>query len=105
MLSRPIYENRYYLKAVLGNPNTQLKDLQLLARLINQTVPWLAMNKEIYSKKKFLALITAFISILIGVIYLAFVFILDFRGPMNPPPAEALISVVAFWIFSRLSDQ
>ena len=54
------------------------------------------MNKDFLSKKNILALLTAFISILIGLIYLGFVVALDFRGPMNPPPSEALISVVAF---------
>ena len=54
------------------------------------------MNKEFFNKKNILALITALISIVIGLIYLALVFFLDFRGPMSPPPQEALISVVAF---------
>ena len=54
------------------------------------------MNKDYFNKKNLLALITAFISIMIGLIYLALVFILDSRGPMIPPPSEALISVVAF---------
>ena len=54
------------------------------------------MNREFFNKKNLLALITAFISILIGFIYLAIVFVLDFRGPMSPPPSEALISVVTF---------
>ena len=54
------------------------------------------MKKDLFNKKNILALITAFISIMIGVIYLAFVFALDFRGPMIPPPSEALISAVAF---------
>ncbi len=54
------------------------------------------MNKDIFNKKNILALITAFISIFISLIYLVLVFVLDFRGPMNPPPSEALISVVAF---------
>jgi len=54
------------------------------------------MNKDLFNKKNILALITAFISIVIGFIYLALVFILDFREPMIPPPSEALISVVAF---------
>ncbi len=38
MLSRPIYKDRYYLKAVLGNPNTKFEDLKLLADLINQSI-------------------------------------------------------------------
>ncbi len=54
------------------------------------------MNMDFFNKKKVLAFITAFISIVIGIIYLALVFILDFRGPMNPPPSEALISAVVF---------
>ena len=54
------------------------------------------MNKDFLNKKNILALITAFISVLIGVIYLALVFALDFRGPMSPPPSEALLSVVVF---------
>ena len=54
------------------------------------------MNKDFFNKKNILALVTASISILIGLIYLALVFILDFRGPMIPPPSEALISAVVF---------
>ena len=54
------------------------------------------MNKDFLNKKNILALITAFISILIGLIYLALVFVLDFRGPMMPPPSEALLSAVVF---------
>ena len=52
------------------------------------------MNKDIFNKKNILALITAFISIIIGLLYLALVFVLDFRGPMIPPPPDALISAV-----------
>ncbi len=54
------------------------------------------MNKKFFNKKNMLALITAFISIFIGLLYLALVFVLDFRGPMVPPPSEALLSAVAF---------
>ena len=54
------------------------------------------MKKDFFNKKNILALVTAFISIMIGLIYLALVFVLDLRGPMSPPPSEALISVVAF---------
>ena len=54
------------------------------------------MNNEFFNKKNILALLTAFISIVIGLIYLALVFALDFRGPMSPPPPEALLSAVAF---------
>ncbi len=54
------------------------------------------MDNNYFNKKNILALITAFISILVGLVYLALVFILDLRGPMIPPPSEALISVVTF---------
>jgi len=54
------------------------------------------MNKDLFNKKNILAVLTAFISILIGLIYLALVFILDSRGPLSPPPSEALISAVVF---------
>ncbi len=54
------------------------------------------MNKNFFNKKNILAFVTASISILIGLIYLALVFILDFRGPMIPPPSEAMLSVVVF---------
>ena len=54
------------------------------------------MKKDFFDKKNIVALITAFLSILIGVIYLALVFVLDFRGPMVPPILDPLISVVIF---------
>ena len=54
------------------------------------------MSKDFFNKKNILAVITAFISILIGLIYLALVLVLDARGPMIPPPSEALLSVVTF---------
>ncbi len=55
------------------------------------------MNKrDFFNKNNLVAMLTAFISIIIGLIYLALVFVLDFRGPMSPPPSEALISAVTF---------
>jgi len=54
------------------------------------------MKKDFFNKKNILALTTGFISIVIGLLYLALVFVLDFRGPMNPPPSEALLSAVTF---------
>ena len=63
------------------------------------------MNKEIFNKKNILALITALISIVVGLIYLAMVFILDLRGPMSPPPSEALASVVTSSDFFQLAGQ
>ena len=38
MLSRPMYGDRYYLKAVMGNPNTKFEDINILANLINQSI-------------------------------------------------------------------
>ena len=38
MLSRPIYGDRYYLKAVMGNPNTKFDHLKKLANLINYSI-------------------------------------------------------------------
>ena len=38
MLSRPMYKDRYYLKVVMGNPNTKFEDLKLLANLINNSI-------------------------------------------------------------------
>ncbi len=38
MLSRPMYRDRYYLKAVMGNPNTKFEHLEILANLINHSI-------------------------------------------------------------------
>ncbi|WP_320676641.1 pyridoxal phosphate-dependent decarboxylase family protein [Prochlorococcus sp. MIT 1300] len=38
MLSRPVYRNRHYLKAVLGNPHTQITHLDELAKTINKSL-------------------------------------------------------------------
>ena len=38
MLSRPFHHDRYYLKAVMGNPHTKSNHLDELANLINQSV-------------------------------------------------------------------
>ncbi|WP_269610105.1 pyridoxal phosphate-dependent decarboxylase family protein [Prochlorococcus marinus] len=38
MLSRPMYGDRYYLKAVMGNPNTKSNHLKTLANLINHSI-------------------------------------------------------------------
>ncbi len=44
---------------------------------------------------RLLAVITGAFSIIIGLIYLVLITILDARGPMLPPPPEALGMVVA----------
>ena len=39
---------------------------------------------------RWLAIVTGAISILIGVLYLALIAVLDSRGPLQPPPPEAM---------------
>ena len=41
-------------------------------------------------RRRWVAIITGVISVLIGVLYLALITVLDSRGPMLPPPPEAL---------------
>ena len=43
---------------------------------------------------KFIAITTGIFSIMIGILYLVLITILDARGPMLPPPPEALGLVV-----------
>ena len=47
------------------------------------------MNNE-NKRGKFVAIITGIFSIIIGILYLTLITILDARGPMLPPPPEAL---------------
>ena len=56
------------------------------------------------TRKRFLAIITCCISILIGVVYLIIITILDSRGPMVPPPPEAFgeMGVVYTYSFSMV---
>ncbi len=42
------------------------------------------------SSGRWVALITGFISVAIGLLYLLMITVLDSRGPMLPPPPEAL---------------
>ncbi|MFM9086711.1 MAG: pyridoxal phosphate-dependent decarboxylase family protein [Cyanobium sp.] len=42
MLSRPLYQGHHHLKAVLGNPHTRPKDLELLAQVVRQSLPSLS---------------------------------------------------------------
>ena len=39
---------------------------------------------------RWVAIVTGALSILIGVLYLALILVLDSRGPLQPPPPEAL---------------
>ena len=47
MLSRPIYRNHHYLKAVLGNPHTQKAHLDELSKTLNKSLS--GFSKWIYS--------------------------------------------------------
>ena len=42
---------------------------------------------------RWVAIVTGAISVAIGVLYLLLITVLDARGPMLPPPAEALAGV------------
>ena len=49
---------------------------------------------------KFIAIVTGFFSVLIGLIYLVITALLDFRGmDLLPPPSEALGAVVVPFFF------
>jgi hypothetical protein len=45
-------------------------------------------------RSRWVAIITGALSILVAVLYLAFVTLLDSRGPLQPPPPEALAGAV-----------
>ena len=53
-----------------------------------------AQNK----RGRWVAIVTGAMSVLIGVLYLGLITVLDSRGPMRPPPPEALAGaeVVSF---------
>ena len=42
---------------------------------------------------RWVAIVTGALSVAIGVIYLVLITVLDSRGPMRPPPPEALAAV------------
>ncbi len=44
---------------------------------------------------KWVAILTGALSILIGVAYLVLITVLDSRGPLQPPPPEALVGAAA----------
>ncbi len=44
---------------------------------------------------RWVAIVTGALSILIGVAYLVLITVLDSRGPLQPPPPEALAGAVA----------
>ena len=54
---------------------------------------------------RWVAILTGSISVVIGMIYLALITFLDARGPMLPPPPEALGVVVVLVDFHFLEVQ
>lgn len=47
------------------------------------------------TRGRWVAIVTGALSVLIGVIYLVLITVLDSRGPMRPPPPEALAGAEA----------
>ena len=52
------------------------------------------------SKGRWVAIVTGTFSILIAFVYLILITVLDSRGPMRPPPLEALGGVVVVFVDS-----
>ncbi len=50
------------------------------------------------TKARWVAIVTGAFSILIALIYLVLITVLDARGPMLPPPPEALGAVVVVFV-------
>ena len=44
---------------------------------------------------RWVAIVTGNVTVLIGVAYLGLITVLDARGPMRPPPPEALVGAVS----------
>ena len=52
--------------------------------------PTPAAPKQSERRGRWVAILTGALSILIGLVYLVLITVLDARGPMQPPPPEAL---------------
>ena len=46
------------------------------------------------TRGRYVAIVTGFFSVFLGIVYLILITVLDSRGPMIPPPPEALGEVV-----------
>ena len=53
---------------------------------------------------RWVAIVTGALSILIGMLYLVLIMVLDSRGPMLPPPPEALGGAVPAWAAGAPGD-
>ena len=56
---------------------------------LKPTVP----SSQANPRSRWVAIVTGAISVLIGVLYLLLITVLDSRGPLRPPPPEALGSL------------
>ncbi len=63
------------------------------------------MSEPTTTRKRLIAIVTGVFSILIGAIYLILITVLDSRGPMLPPPPEALGVEGAFFVDSYVVGQ
>ena len=52
------------------------------------------MTKSSSKRARWVAILTGALSVLIGAIYLGLITILDARGPLQPPPPEALLGAI-----------
>jgi hypothetical protein len=64
-----------------------------VAESLPDPIPPKAPSKD--SRGRWVAILTGALSILIGVAYLVLITVLDSRGPLQPPPPEALVGAVA----------
>ena len=51
------------------------------------------MTKSSSGRARWVAIFTGILSVLIGILYLGLITVLDARGPLQPPPPEALLDV------------
>ena len=64
-----------------------------VAESLPDPIPPKAPSKD--SRGRWVAILTGALSILIGVAYQVLITVLDSRGPLQPPPPEALVGAVA----------
>jgi len=65
---------------------------ETVAEPLPDPIPPKAPSKD--SRGRWVAILTGALSILIGVAYLVLITVLDSRGPLQPPPPEALVGAV-----------
>ena len=58
-----------------------------------RTSQFLTVTESSSRRARWVAILTGAVTVLIGVLYLGLITILDVRGPLQPPPPEALLDV------------